>query len=409
MKSNIILFVVFCIIFCVLPVTAISQTVSFTQDSTWTCPSDVYTINLKMIGGGASGMGGYSYYIQAGPLNDENYGYGTGPGGLNGTYVEVNNIPVVPGESYSIVVGYPGVGTTSWEAGTTSGTTYGNGGGNSSAFGYTASGGVRSSASWTYSSGSSFSSFTLSHGPVGSDGYGNYQVATSGGPGLFGYNISMGLATSYGSSGGVGYGAGGGGGGAGAVKYGGVGGVGGNGGYGYVEITYDSASTTIILTGNVIDAYTSAPISGAFVNVTQNGIVYSTTTSSNGIFTINDAVLAYGIPLTITGNKSGYGPDINSFTPLLSGSINLTIPLISYTYYTNTSIVGIIRDNLYGNPIAGATYYAQDIITSNIYSATSNTNGLAIVTGLDPYSNYLVWANKTGYASPSAVLVKPYK
>jgi len=400
----------------VVPSLAASQTVSFTQDGLWTCPSDVTSVSLKMIGGGAGAIGGYYWMVT--PTGGF-YGSGNGAGGASGTYVTQNNIPVVPGQSYPITVGAPGMGVAgTWMFNTTSESdiqyVYGNPGTSSSAFGYTANGGVASSESWyTYMTGASgFVRVNLSHASVGSNGYGNYQIATSGLNGLTGASS---LYTSYGSPGGIGYGAGGGGGGAGSPtggvissSVGIVGAGGGNGAYGYVEITYDSASTAVVPTGYVVDAYTSSAISGAVVNATQSGITYSVSSGADGSFNMDNASLTYGVPLTITTNKSGYASDVNTFTPLASGPINLTIPLIASSHYTNTQIVGIVRDSLYGNPISDAIYSAQDTTTSTISTDTSNTLGLAIVTGLDSSHLYLVWANKTGYTSPSPVLVKPY-
>lgn len=386
----------------IVPSLAISQTVSFTQDGTWTCPSDVNSVSIKMIGGGAGGIGGY-YWVKNASYN----GAGNGAGGAAGTYVTQSNIPVTPGQSYSIVVGQPGVGVggtyMSYQLPPPGTYIYGNPGTESSAFGYTANGGVASSEQY-YFIGDGFATINFNHTSVGSDGYGNYQIAASGSNGVSGYGT---LYTSYGSLGGVGYGAGGGGGGAGSPT-GIIGGNGGNGAYGYVEITYDSASTNVILTGYVVDAYTSAVISGAVVNATQSGVMYSATSDSDGSFDINSASLTYGLPIVVVTNKSTYASDVNTFTPLASGPINLTIPLIPTAQYSNTRIVGIVRDSLYGNPISSATYYAQDTTTSVISTATSNTRGLAVVTGLTSDHFYYVWANKTGYSSPSQVLVKPY-
>jgi hypothetical protein len=407
MKTKIILLI---FLLCLIsPVLASTQTVSFTQDTLWTCPSDVNSIiSLKMIGGGAGGMGGY--YWQVSPPS-AGYGWGTGAGGANGTYIEASNVPVTPGQTYSIVIGAPGVGSAGMFLYNTSTThyTYGNSGQNSSAFGYTALGGVKSSESWVNAGGSgTLISVTLSHNPIGDNGYGNYQIASSGASGTAGYTN---IFTSYGSYGGLGYGAGGGGGGAGSpsMTYGPIlGGSGGNGAYGYVEITYDSASTQVLPTGYVIDAYTSAAISGASVVATQNGIAQSTSSALDGSFTISSTSLTVGIPITITTTKSGYGNDINTFTALASGPVNLTIPLIASTYYTSTSIVGITRDNLYGNPVPSAIYSAQDTSTLVVSTATSNINGFASVTGLDSAHLYFIWANKTGYTSASPVLAKTY-
>lgn len=406
MKLKLISFVL--LILLVSPVLAVSQTVSFTQDAVWTCPSDVNSISLKMIGAGAGGLGGYYWNT-----NISWFTQGNGAGGNNGTYLSVNYIPVTPGQTYIINVGVPGTGaagihmTAAPDSGFSS-STQGNAGESTTAFGYTAAGGAPSYENWTAgTSGSPFPTISLSHDPIGGNGYGSYQIASSGANGVTSPTSST-LATSYGSIGGIGYGAGGGGGGAGAGWPGIIGGTGGNGAYGYVEITYDSASTIVVPNGYVVDAYTSLVISGAVVNVTQSGITYSTSSGVDGSFSINNASLTYGIPLTITANSSGYADDTNTFTPLASGPINLTISMIPFSYYTNTTIVGIVRDSLYGNPIPDAVYSAQDTTTSTIYTDVSNGRGFAIVTGLNPDHFYFVWANKTGYTSPSQVLVKPY-
>ena len=399
--------------FLIIPAIAVPQTVSFTQTSLWTCPSDVNMIsNLVVVGSGAGGVGGYAWTTS--PPSSSTYGIGTGPGGANGTYLTASNIPVIPGQSYLITIGSPGSGAAGIVfAGLSTYTHTGNSGQSSSAFGYTASGGPAGSITCTLSSGQC--TISISHTPVGGNGYGNYQIATSGGAGLSGYDLSTGLVTSYGSIGGVGYGAGGGGGAAGAAHYqvppsgvGGTTGNGGNGAYGYVEFTYDSASTQIIPTGYVIDASTSSVISGATISATQNGVVQSVTSASSGSFSISNTSFTVGVPMTIVTTKSGYGSDTNTFTPLVSGPINLTIPLIPFSYYTNTTIVGITRDNLYGNPLPSVMYYAQDTMTTDTYSNISNANGFAMISSLNPSHFYFVWANKTGYTSPSPVLVKPY-
>ena len=385
----------------VSPVIAASQTVSFTQTTLWTCPSDVHSVSLKMIGGGAGGMGGYHWLLDAGTGH---YSWGNGAGGSAGEYIEENNIPVVPGESYLITIGSPGVGTNGFGMGNgTIKISYGNAGSNSSAFGYIAQGGVASYMSWVFTTGDFIVS--LSHGVIGSSGYGNYQIASAGSNGIAGYSS---LYTSYGSLPGVGYGAGGGGGGAGSPT-GILGGNGGNGAYGYAEITYDSAATQVIPTGYVINAASSVVVSGATVSALQNGVVVDTIASgADGSFALSNGSLIFGVPITIVTTKSGYADDSNIFTALQSGPVDLVIPLIANSYYTNTSIVGITRDNLYGNPVADAIYSTQDISTLVFSNVTTNANGFASVTGLDSAHLYYVRADKTGYSSPEAVLVKPY-
>jgi hypothetical protein len=70
-------------------------TQTFTTSGTFTAPTGIYFVKVECIGAG--GSGGWS-----------NRGGGRGGGGSGGNYVVGYNIPVVPGTSYSIVVGMGG-------------------------------------------------------------------------------------------------------------------------------------------------------------------------------------------------------------------------------------------------------------------------------------------------------------
>ncbi len=80
-----------------LIITAIGQ-VAYTTAGTysWVCPEGVYSVSAVAVGGG--GSGGAAYWA----------GGGGGGGGLG----YKNNIPVVPGNSYTVVVGAGGLGVS---------------------------------------------------------------------------------------------------------------------------------------------------------------------------------------------------------------------------------------------------------------------------------------------------------
>ena len=156
--------------------------------SSWlpTFTSPIYTIDILLVAGGGSGGGG-----------SQNYGGGGGAGGL----IFVQNYTMIPGNTYSLVVGSGGAQVT--------GNVLGNTGANTSGFGLTALGG----------------------GGGGSQAVGDGKVGGSGGGGGFALSGGAGIQSSQpGVSGTYGYGfaggngntspnGGGGGGGAGAVGF----------------------------------------------------------------------------------------------------------------------------------------------------------------------------------------------
>ena len=75
----------------------------FTTSGTWRVPSNVSRITVELWGGGGGGAGGASGLAGSGGP-----GGGGGAGG-SGAYVRAN-VPVKPGEIYSITVGAPGTG-----------------------------------------------------------------------------------------------------------------------------------------------------------------------------------------------------------------------------------------------------------------------------------------------------------
>jgi len=80
----------------VVPVQIGQQSFTTVGTTTWTAPAGVTSVSVVAVGGGGGGVG-HSYY--------SNYG-GTGGGG--GALVYVNNITVIPGNSYRVDVGNGG-------------------------------------------------------------------------------------------------------------------------------------------------------------------------------------------------------------------------------------------------------------------------------------------------------------
>ena len=72
----------------------------------WTCPSDVTSVSVVCVGGGGGGGNVRSTTTPGG----QGYGFYSGGGGALGYK---NNITVVPGQSYTVVVGEGGTGQTS--------------------------------------------------------------------------------------------------------------------------------------------------------------------------------------------------------------------------------------------------------------------------------------------------------
>tara|TARA_A100001035_G_scaffold279498_1_gene281124 strand:+ start:1854 stop:2819 length:966 start_codon:yes stop_codon:yes gene_type:complete len=180
---------------------------------TWTCPAGVTSVSVVCIG--------------AGGTVDTSYG------GCAGSLAYKNNITVTPGQNYTIVVGATNTATGSGGQYLASNSR----GGNSSAFGTVAEGGMGgSSHSYRWSQHSNPSPLPIgtnydgggSGGLGGTDYYsGSTGYVSGGGGGAGGYSGDGGKGT-YGSSGGY-SGSGGGGGGGGAYSGGGGRSAGGGG------------------------------------------------------------------------------------------------------------------------------------------------------------------------------------
>ena len=115
----------------------------FTANGTWTCPTGVTKI-IAMITGGGGGAGGQN--VNSNNQYDNNTT--SGNGGAGGHFEGI--IAVTPGTTYNIVIGAGGsVGTNSQSAFGADGQSPGGVGGNTTAFGITATGGTGGSGSYT--------------------------------------------------------------------------------------------------------------------------------------------------------------------------------------------------------------------------------------------------------------------
>lgn len=115
----------------------------FTANGTWTCPAGVTKI-IAMITGGGGGAGGQN--VNSNNQYDNNTN--SGKGGAGGHFEGV--IAVTSGTTYSIVIGAGGtVGTNSPSPFGADGQSPGGVGGNTTAFGITATGGTGGSGSYT--------------------------------------------------------------------------------------------------------------------------------------------------------------------------------------------------------------------------------------------------------------------
>ena len=216
-----------------------SNTANPQYSFTWTCPNNVYNVSVVCIGGGGSG-----------PTTGQTGNNGQGGGG--GALAWVNNITVVPGQSYTVVAGGAVTSPPGNSAGFNGGTSYfidlttiyatGGTGGNLSAVAGTS---AVASAGGTFFTSTSYGTYGGGNGGAGGGVTGGTAVASGGGGGggaggyagaggAGGFGWGGGLTTSTnptasspgGGGGGGGFGAGSGNGGIGQPGGGGGGGTG---------------------------------------------------------------------------------------------------------------------------------------------------------------------------------------
>ena len=344
--------------------------VNNTWTYTWTAPANVYSVSVVAVGGGGGGGSG-------GP------GAQIGSGGGGGALAYVNNIAVVPGQSYTVVAGIGGAGFVYAAAGQSGGPSYfinsstlyvngggagGNGstggpggtvvagtggaggsggastanlnsGGGGGAGGYSGSGGAggTSAAAATAGSGGggaggqAYSSFNGGGGggtSVAASSVTNGAISGSTGGGNGGGGGSGGTSgangSTYGGTGGVGglYGGGGGG----AVQEGG-GEIGGFGGIGAVRIIWPAVK--------ISDASTIR--------------AFPTTLTTDQTGSLNDSLSLPQYSVTV--------PTSSVANLILNNTVTVQLwdpeVITQATYATYNKNTGLARDNLYYSSLAG--------------------------------------------------------
>lgn len=322
-------------------VSATPVVVTITETGTWTCPQNVFIIQVKMLGGGSGGLGGNQTW--------------NGYGGKNATLYTYTDVAVVPDTAYPITIGQGGLGTVG-SSGTLDYLASG-AGGDTSAFGNSVFGAAGVTAAIT------------PRQQRGYDGYGSVLLAMSGGDGTGNVTWAQG-----GGAGGLGYGASGGGGG--SSGYGGVGGYGGQGAPGMVEITYDPDASNVLFAGTTYNAQTGATITGVTGAIAQGTATVAIDTGVGSTFSIlSSNGIVTGRSVTVNMSKAGYYDYTNTFIPYVSEIIPLNVALIPTSFSTtaNGTISGITMDQ-YGSfiPLASITMTNS---SGGLLSTTSTSGG----------------------------------
>ena len=153
----------------------------------------------------------------------------------------------------------------------------------------------------------------------------------------------------------------------------------------------------ILWNGYVMNAENGSVISGAYVNVTQLGTTLQFQSLSSGAWNSSNNWIPSN-QFNITTYKTGYTTDVRLLTPLGTTGINLNLSLVPLPpLNVSTSIGGIVRDNVYGNPIPNATVSG----VNNTATATNLTNiaGYYRVDNMKLPDVVNMSAKKTGYVN----------
>ncbi len=166
---------------------------------------------------------------------------------------------------------------------------------------------------------------------------------------------------------------------------------------------YTTLSSYANFAGTVHDAQSGLPISGAFVNFTQDGFSANSTTIADGNYTANG--FSTGSNLTVSASASSYIPYNYSFIPLAAKGAALNISLVPSTpTFTGLAIGGVDRDTTYGRPIGSATVTVRNTTTGETYQKTTSMTGWYLCDfgsscSLATKTPYDVWAFKLGYTN----------
>lgn len=353
---------------------------------TWTCPANVTSLDIEIIGGGGSGRAGGTLGIAA------------GTGGLHGEYLSEPSFTVVPSQTYSITIGTGGATSI---ASTTS-----NAGGASSALGYSAAGGA----------GGITSTFYTTIGTAGENGY------------LIGGNAEAGLPN--GAAAGIGLGAGGGGG---NVNYTGQPiNTGGRGSDGYVRLAIHGYSS------NTADfsADPTTIVQGTNVHFTDTSIIHDTenleylwdfgdgsasTNSSGGATHVYSYLGTYDVSLTLTSSNSQSSTETKvGYITVISGeptTIDLKTEPRDVTFHlvegwgtavpdVSVTIQGVSTSTGNWDWIVTLLGIPLDQVAINGTSMTQTTDSQGNAEFLMiPTAKYTVNFTKSGYTIPDMVII----
>jgi hypothetical protein len=159
----------------------------------------------------------------------------------------------------------------------------------------------------------------------------------------------------------------------------------------------------IYFNGYVMNAETGSVLSGVNINVTQGTSTKTSTSLTGGLWNSSNNWLS-GSPITLNTSLSGYTSDLLSITPPTAKSISLNISLIpSPATSTGVSIGGVVRDNVYSNPITGASVVVRNTTSGEYQTKTTNIAGFYRADNLYSGRLYDIWSSKTGYGNSTVV------
>jgi hypothetical protein len=155
-----------------------------------------------------------------------------------------------------------------------------------------------------------------------------------------------------------------------------------------------------------MNATSGAVIPTASVNVTQGTSYLVSTSAADGSWSSSNNWIA-GVALSVNTTKTGYTNNLITEVPLSGKTIALNVSLMPTTV-TNPGITigGVVRDNVYSNPIPGATYHVANTTTGESYTCTTNIAGYCYVPSLTNLRYYQVWGSKTGYGNSTVTNVE---
>lgn len=369
-----------------------TSVINITSSQTWTAPRGLTSVNVTIYGSGGGGASG-----DCGPQV-------TGNGGGTGSITTQQNVAVISGNTYPVVIGAPGTGGAAQGTGFTCPTPRHNNGTNGGVSSFnttiTAAGGLGATA---------YAAVPAGQGFTGVAGY------PSGGNGGTGWTIDCNGDYTYfaGSVGGVGFGAGGGGGGGGQGGgcFGGSEGGGGNGAPGLVQInfiaTWDQALNSVLaynfskqtaLSATSLNQSSSKDYVGTIlgISVPRTGGIAGLVTST--IF-YDQYLSNTGFGLFYCATLSGGGPALFAGTPFVVSS-------------SNSGAASVEGRGAYGNVYdAGGIAKASSLTGGNIKAADSAmTSGVFVAFGGDEGKLYMLsrQGSSTWYSFFTGAAGTPY-